>query len=453
MRRQQQHARYDQCHDRCVVLCAISAVDNAEALHEDHGKDKVCATLLFECDARSARGRPLRRCATRGPRQTPTRLCGPSRVRAAAVLAILCHNHTGTEFVNFIDNDTLFITPVTRGDLFDEQLHPRIIGQVGRPADEVYWSAVPAITQSKNKTGHLLPLLTAHRNIRCKEPPRWFTDPHLPRKWRGRGERVKTLSLQEDSGQVKCTSRRNFAPFSSSILKDIQASARAGGTAGHGLLSCYPAHGASGSAASAYCARAWAPLRRGLSRALCRAAVVQLLRRDAHVRLDFPPRQVLLALPAERPLLAPFAGSWSSHGLFVSDSSHDAATRRVPAHVGQEGNYLFGAAVSRWEDARFASVGAVEVTVCAQRQVLWGFCSVVSWLYLAARAGEGEDDGEDWAGGVNSSWIAACEVVAGGEEGESRRLQSQQRVHELLREGGGRGDDCVAGWFRRAQGS
>ncbi len=50
VRRQQQHARYDQDHDRCVVLCAVSAVDNAEALHEDHGKDKVCATLLFECD-------------------------------------------------------------------------------------------------------------------------------------------------------------------------------------------------------------------------------------------------------------------------------------------------------------------------------------------------------------------------------------------------------------------
>ena len=37
-----------------------------------------------------------------------------------------------------------------------------------------------------------------------------------------RGERVKALSLQTmGSGQVQCTSRRNFAPFSSSTFRDI----------------------------------------------------------------------------------------------------------------------------------------------------------------------------------------------------------------------------------------
>jgi hypothetical protein len=44
----------------------------------------------------------------------------------------------------------------------------------------------------------------------------------------GRGERVKTLSLQQPgSGQIQCTSWRNFAPFSSSIINDIHASAQA----------------------------------------------------------------------------------------------------------------------------------------------------------------------------------------------------------------------------------
>jgi hypothetical protein len=47
------------------------------------------------------------------------------------------------------------------------------------------------------------------------------------------GKRVKALSLQEPgSGQIHYTSWRNFAPFTTSIFKDIQASARALGTAG-----------------------------------------------------------------------------------------------------------------------------------------------------------------------------------------------------------------------------
>jgi hypothetical protein len=47
------------------------------------------------------------------------------------------------------------------------------------------------------------------------------------------GKRVKTLSLQEPgSGQIQYTSWRNFAPFTTPIHKDIQASARALGTAG-----------------------------------------------------------------------------------------------------------------------------------------------------------------------------------------------------------------------------
>jgi hypothetical protein len=49
----------------------------------------------------------------------------------------------------------------------------------------------------------------------------------------GEGKRVKTLSLQEPgSGQIQYTSWRNFAPFTTPIHKDIQASARALGTAG-----------------------------------------------------------------------------------------------------------------------------------------------------------------------------------------------------------------------------
>ncbi len=45
---------------------------------------------------------------------------------------------------------------------------------------------------------------------------------------RGREERVKTLSLQEPgSGQIQCTSWRNFAPFTPSTITDIHASARA----------------------------------------------------------------------------------------------------------------------------------------------------------------------------------------------------------------------------------
>ena len=47
------------------------------------------------------------------------------------------------------------------------------------------------------------------------------------------GKRVKTLSLQEPgSGQIQYTSWRNFAPFTTPIHKDIQASALALGTAG-----------------------------------------------------------------------------------------------------------------------------------------------------------------------------------------------------------------------------
>jgi hypothetical protein len=49
----------------------------------------------------------------------------------------------------------------------------------------------------------------------------------------GEGKRVKTLSLQEPgSGQIQYTSWRNFAPFTTPIRKDIQASAQALGTAG-----------------------------------------------------------------------------------------------------------------------------------------------------------------------------------------------------------------------------
>jgi hypothetical protein len=49
----------------------------------------------------------------------------------------------------------------------------------------------------------------------------------------GREERVKTPSLQEPgSGQIQCTSWRNFAPFTTSTITDIHASARAEGTAG-----------------------------------------------------------------------------------------------------------------------------------------------------------------------------------------------------------------------------
>jgi len=51
--------------------------------------------------------------------------------------------------------------------------------------------------------------------------------------WGGEGKRVKTLSLQEPgSGQIQYTSWRNFAPFTTPIHKDIQASALALGTAG-----------------------------------------------------------------------------------------------------------------------------------------------------------------------------------------------------------------------------
>ena len=44
----------------------------------------------------------------------------------------------------------------------------------------------------------------------------------------GEGKRVKTLSLQEPgSGQIQGTPRRNFAPFTTSTLINIHASAQA----------------------------------------------------------------------------------------------------------------------------------------------------------------------------------------------------------------------------------
>ncbi len=47
------------------------------------------------------------------------------------------------------------------------------------------------------------------------------------------GKRVKALSLQEPgSGQIQCTSRRDFAPFTTSTFIYIHASAQAWGTAG-----------------------------------------------------------------------------------------------------------------------------------------------------------------------------------------------------------------------------
>ena len=43
--------------------------------------------------------------------------------------------------------------------------------------------------------------------------------------WEGREEGVKTPSLQEPgSGQIQCTSWRNFAPFTTSTITDIHAS-------------------------------------------------------------------------------------------------------------------------------------------------------------------------------------------------------------------------------------
>ena len=62
--------------------------------------------------------------------------------------------YVDASFVGFVDTDTLFVTPVTTGDLFDPERRPLIIAQVGRPADD-FWSEIPALTRGILKRDHI----------------------------------------------------------------------------------------------------------------------------------------------------------------------------------------------------------------------------------------------------------------------------------------------------------
>ena len=274
--------------------------------------------------------------------------------------------YTDAELVGFVDSDTLFITPVTRGDLFDERLRPRIIGQVGRPADDVYWDAVPAITQG------MLKLESVCRGMA------YF--PVL----------LRTAHLAALRAHIARVHGRPFAE----VFREHCAARR--------QCSCYD---------------------------------VMLTYVWTFHRNDYA-----WHFQQYDPFWLPSTVRGQVANFSFLTPANTQPTVRVAVHVGQLGNYFFGAAASRWQDARFPPVGAAEVTVCVQRQVLWGWCSVVSWLHLAAGGSGGggeEDDGKAGAGGVHSSWIAACDVLFGGEDGERQR--QAQSVHALARvEGGGR---------------
>ena len=61
--------------------------------------------------------------------------------------------YTDKDTVGFVDSDTLFVTPVTPGDLFDHK-RPIVIAQVGRPADD-FWTAIPQLTRRILKVDHV----------------------------------------------------------------------------------------------------------------------------------------------------------------------------------------------------------------------------------------------------------------------------------------------------------
>ena len=81
--------------------------------------------------------------------------------------------YTSSEFVGLVDTDTLFITPVTPRSLFDEQERPYLVGFVGSPADEYYWSHAPNLTQNFLHRPHVLramsqfPLMVRARHLRA----------------------------------------------------------------------------------------------------------------------------------------------------------------------------------------------------------------------------------------------------------------------------------------------
>jgi hypothetical protein len=252
--------------------------------------------------------------------------------------------YTDKEFVGFIDTDSLFITPVTPGNLFDSLWRPIVIAQVGKPDSAKFWRIAPQLTDAFLKLKNLGRAMAFFPLIVKKA--------HL-----------KSLRLYVEH----IHQRRSFAE----VFREHCANPR--------------------------CSHF--------------DVIITLLRAFCREDYDWHFQQ-------RDPLWSPSPILGQVHDYSFLTAANTRPVVRVAARVGRDGDCMFGQSLDR-----------DEVTLCVQRQIVWGYCTLLLWPHgssgkggnqLCAKGGGGGGNTSDRLNMVKNITVAACTCVFGHGDDETR---------------------------------
>ena len=246
--------------------------------------------------------------------------------------------YTDAEYVALVDTDTLFVTPVTPGDLLDTRGRPIMIVQIGRPGTE-FWRATAIKVEA------------------------FLKRPYLARGMANWPVVLRTEHLAALRSYVMHAHNTSF--------ENVFEAYCAGMKKCHDRV--YPGNGhAQGSS--------W-----------CKSDLVYCSPSDVIVTYlwYFHRDEYDWHFQQYDPLWIPelLPSQMQDYSFLNESNTHPVI--RVGVHMGKSGIFHFGLMPTgnaeadiwvRWNDSRYRHVGFNHVSICTDKQILWGFCATAVWL-------------------------------------------------------------------------
>ena len=246
--------------------------------------------------------------------------------------------YTDAEYVALVDTDTLFVTPVTPGDLLDDRGRPIMVVQIGRPGTE-FWRATATKVEA------------------------FLKRPYLARGMANWPVVVRTehlAALRDYVMQAHNTSFENVFEAYCAGMKECHNKIVRSYTDGSRPSRCVT------------------------DTLFCCAYDVMVtylwyFHRDSY---DWHFQQFD---PLWDPELLP--SQMQDYSFLNESNTHPVI--RTGVHVGKSGHFHFGLMPTgnaeadiwvRWNDSRYRHVDFDHVSLCCDKQILWGFCLTAVWL-------------------------------------------------------------------------